>query len=303
MLDEQRMQAPPPLKRTKLGLAARLRRKLRATGPKRVFVSPEPQRLTEPPIFIIGVHRSGTTLLRLVIDSHSRIAVPRESVFLLPLSEMLRDETALVGLEGMGFEAKHVMLKLREFSDYFFNSYAAARAKPRWADKSPQYVDCLDFIERLYGPQCKYLFIYRHGLDVAHSIGQRPNIKLAKPYKEACGDPYVGAARYWAVQCRKMLQFSQQHAGRIFTLQYEKFVQSPETVARQMLEFLGEPWEPQVLEYYKHEHDVGQLEDPIASASRGFQPSLRNYLKLPNELVQGMKQEAGEVLKQLGYGS
>jgi hypothetical protein len=128
MLDEQRMPAPPPLKRTKLGLAARLRRKLRATGAKRVFVTPEPQQLTEPPIFIIGVHRSGTTLLRLVIDSHSRIAVPRESVFLLPLSEMLRDETAFVGLEGMGFEAKHVMLKLREFSDYFFNSYAAARA-------------------------------------------------------------------------------------------------------------------------------------------------------------------------------
>ena len=293
--------SPDFLSRTRPSMAARLRRRLRrALGPQRVFVTPNPHWRTASPIFIIGVHRSGTTLLRLVLDSHSRIAVPRESVFLLPLSDMLRTESALQGLSALGFETEHVAVKLREFSDYFFNAYAAARGKPRWADKSPHYVECLDFVEKLYGPRCQYLFIYRHGLDVAHSIGPR-QIKLAKPYQEACGDAYRGAARYWAVQCRKMLDFEQRHRDRIFTLRYEELAQSPEPVARQIFEFLGEPWEPQVLEYYKQEHDVGGLEDAIASGSRGFQPSMHNYLKLPAELVQGMKREAGEMLEKLGY--
>ncbi len=288
--------------RTRPSLTARLRRRLRmAVATQRVFVAPPPKTRMEVPIFIIGVHRSGTTLLRLVLDSHSRIAVPRESVFLLPLSGMLREEAALHGLAALGFEPEHVFIKLREFSDYFFDAYAAARGKPRWADKSPQYVDCLDFIERLYGPACKYLFIYRHGLDVANSIGPRRNIRLARPHKEACGDPYAGAARYWAVQCRKMLAFEHTHRARVFAFKYEEFVQAPEQTGKQIFAFLGEPWEPQVLEYYKHEHDVGGLEDPIASASKGFRPSMKNYLQLPAATLESMKREAGEMLERLGY--
>lgn len=284
-----------------LGLASRIRRRLRLVGRQKVFVAPNLQWRTEAPIFIIGVHRSGTTLLRLVLDSHSRIAVPRESVFLLPLSEVWRDEAALAGLSGLGFEPDHVLIKLREMCDYFFDAYAAGRNKPRWADKSPQYVDCLDFIETLYGPKCKYLFLYRHGLDVACSIAPRENIRPARPHIEACGDPHAGAARYWARQCEKMLAFAQARGERVFTFKYEDFMQSPEMTGRRIFEFLGEAWEPQVLEYYKHEHDVGALEDPIASASRGFQPSMKNYLQLPAATLAGMKREAGSMLERLGY--
>ena len=287
--------------RNKLGFMARVRRKIRKARGQKVFALPRVQPQAEPPIFIIGVHRSGTTLLRLVLDSHSRIAVPRESVFLLPLSETWRDETALLGLSGLGFSNEHVTLKLRELADYFFNAYAASRNKPRWADKSPQYVNCLDFIEQLYGPQCKYVFIYRHGLDVACSIGTREVFKLAKPHQDACGDPFVGAARYWSVQCQKMLHFEQAHRERVFTVRYEEFVQTPEPIARQLFAFLGEAWEPQVLEFHTQRHDTGFLEDPIASMSKGFNPSLKNYEKLPRELVQGMKREAHDMLRQLGY--
>lgn len=287
--------------RNKLGLMARVRRKIRKTRGQKVFALPTVQQQNEPPIFIIGVHRSGTTLLRLVLDSHSRIAVPRESVFLLPMSEMWRDETALLGLSGLGFSSEHVTLKLRELADYFFAAYAASRNKPRWADKSPQYINCLDFIEQLYGPHCKYVFIYRNGLDVACSIGTREVFKLAQPHQEACGDPFIGAARYWSVQCQKMLQFEQAHRERIFSIRYEAFAQNPEPIARKLFAFLGEQWEPQVLEFHKQQHDTGFLEDPIASMSKGFNPSLKNYEKLPRELVQGMKREANGMLQELGY--
>ena len=98
-----------------------------------------------------------------------------------------------------------------------------------------------------------------------------------------------------------MLAFAGTHRERVFGFKYEDFVQTPEQVGRQIFAFLNEPWEPQVLEYYKHEHDIGGLEDPIASASSGFKPSMRNYLKLPAATQEAMKREAREVLERLGY--
>ena len=284
-----------------MGLSARARRWLRSTRAKTVFVTPQVTETHEAPVFIIGVHRSGTTLLRLILDSHSRIAIPRESVFLLPLAEVWRNEVSRLGLLGLGFTPDHILAKLRELSSYFFNAYAAGRGKPRWGDKSPQYVDCLDFIEALYGDKCRYIFIYRHGLDVAHSIGGRPNIKQANPHKEACGDPFVGAARYWARQCDKMLQFESTHSSQVFRLLYEDLMASPEAVARKIFEFIGEAWEPQVLDFHIFEHDAGSLEDPIASASKGFQPSLQNYRKLSTSLLDRMVGESAQQLEKLGY--
>ena len=284
-----------------MNVMARLRRKLKKSR-RSVMLAPAGEiTLTEPPIFLIGVHRSGTTLLRLILDSHSRIACPTESIFLLPLSTMWHDRKALAGLHAMGFDDEHVLAKLREFSSYYFSRYAAARQKQRWADKSPHYIDCLDFIERLYGPQCQYVFIYRHGLDVACSVGEKV-IRQAETMKQACGDPYVGGARYWAEQCRKMLAFQRQHQQRVFELRYEALVEHPEKTCRALLDFLGEPWEAQMLQFYKHEHTTGHgLEDPLAASSRGFMPSLGNYRKLPEAILARMRAEAGEVLKELGY--
>jgi len=284
-----------------MSLMARLRRRLRHARRPVLLAPAAVAPLTAPPIFVIGVHRSGTTLLRLILDSHSRLACPTESIFLLPLSTLWRDGKAMAGLRAMGFDEEHVLAKLREFSSYYFSSYTGARGKQRWADKSPHYIDCLDFIERLYGPQCQYVFIYRHGLDVACSVGEKV-IRQAEAMKQACGDPYAGGARYWAEQCRKMLAFQAQHANRVFCMRYEALVAEPEKHCRALFEFLGEPWEEQVLQFHQHEHTSAPgLEDPIAAMSRGFTPSVGNYRKLPAETVARMQAEAAEVLRELGY--
>lgn len=271
---------------------------------RRVIVSPDERPKGEPPIFIIGVHRSGTTLLRLVLDSHSRIACPPESFFIGPLAEVLKDELAMSGLTAMGFDERHVLRRLRETASYFFEMYAAAKNKPRWADKTPPYVDCLEFIDALYGPDCRYLFLYRHGLDAACSIAGM-YIREAQPHIEACGgDRFAGAARYWAVQSQKMIAFRATHPSRCLEIRYEDLTARPEPELRRIFEFLSEPWEPEVLRFHErpHDHWIG-LQDSSAAASRGFTPRTDRWREQPPEIIERMLQEAGTVLRELGYSA
>ncbi len=269
---------------------------------KRVIVMPDSRPQGELPFFITGVHRSGTTLLRLIVDSHSRIACPPESFFLLPLSKILEDDKAMEGLAAMGFAQDHALQRLRECASYFFEMYTALRGKVRWADKTPSYIDCLDFLEALYGPTCRYVLIYRHGLDAACSIATMP-IREVLPHTAACaGDRHAGAARYWATQCQKMIDFQEAHPSRCLELRYEELVQEPEGHLRRMFDFLEESWEPGVLKYYEYPHDkwIG-LEDGKASDSRGFKPNIGSYRAQPPEIIERMLQEAGPMLAKLQY--
>jgi hypothetical protein len=270
---------------------------------RREIVAPESRAKGERPIFVIGVHRSGTTLVRLILDSHSRIACPPESFFLLPESRLLADAKALEGLLAMGFSREHVAARLREHVAYFFEMYAASHGKPRWADKTPSYVECLDFIETLFGPSCQYVFVYRNGLDSACSIAAIPDIAEADPHVAACGgDRFAGAARYWATQCGVMREFAARHPGRVIEVFYEALVGEPERETRRLFEFLGETFEPAVLAFHEKPHDRwAGLQDIKAVASKGFQPNVGAWRAQPPERVRAMLEQAGERLRELGY--
>jgi protein-tyrosine sulfotransferase len=286
------------LRRWTSSLVAEMRRT------RRVIVAPEAVAPTERPIFVTGVHRSGTTLVRLILDSHSRIACPPESFFLNPLSEILTDEKAVEGLEAMGFTQEHVLQRLRETVSYFFEMYASARGKPRWADKTPSYIDCLEFIDALYGRSCQYVIIYRHGLDVACSLGPM-GIPALEPHLAACGgDCFAAAARYWVIQCNKTLEFQRQRPSQCLELRYEELTCDPEVHVRSMFEFLGEPWEEQVLEFHQvpHDHWIG-LQDGRAAEVRGFSPRIGTWREQPGETIDRMLREAAPMLETLGYSA
>ena len=257
------------------------------------------------PGFLIGVYRSGTTLLRFILDSHSKIAVPPETNFLYPLADMWRSEWVKNGLQGAGLDDNALLERLREFAAGVLDNYATAKAKSRWIDKTPAYTDILDFLDAMFRKPCRYIMLYRHGLDVANSLAIMYEKRVlggpAKEYADAHSDPpRLTFARYWAEQCKKMLAFEAAHPEQCFRIYYEQYATDPKRYLPPLFEFLGEEWEPEVLNFNKKRHDFG-LQDSRILETRGFKPSTGNYRKWDANEIAAAKEVTADTMIKLGY--
>lgn len=246
------------------------------------------------PIFIIGTFRSGTTLLRYILDSHSAICCPPESKFLEPLASLYTAESCMRALRYMGYDEGFVKRKVRELTDAFFLTYMLAHNKKRWADKTPEYVRVLDFIEWLYGPRCKYVLIYRNGLDTADSMNQT--------YIEKLDDQknLTKTFEYWFQDTQIMARWERKYPARCYALKYEDLCTRTRPILKALFDFLGEDWEEGVLYWYRKGHDRGD-EDIKARRQRDIHLSFGNYTHWPQELQERLKKKAASVHKMIGY--
>lgn len=239
---------------------------------------------TVNPIFIIGIHRSGTSLARRIINSHSNIACPPETMYLLHFASMLRDQTTFSGFEGLGFDKKDTIREVRVWASRYHEAFRLAQGKSRWADKTPQYIDILNDLNILYGPKTQYIMVFRNPLDVIYSIYSR-----GWKFGDFSDDLLVNTARYVASALNKQLRFMELHNEKCFCLNYDELMTFPESTLMKMFVFLEEPWEQDVLKFNKFNHGFG-LEDPIVRGTKGLQPSIDNWKSFSNLQLSTIKQ-------------
>jgi hypothetical protein len=139
-----------------------------------------------PPLLILGVRRSGTTLLRVMLDRHSQLAVPDETYFVPQLADRhLRRVEAEDFLEDVrrvvdwDLPLDKLRARLRdgmpvgEAIGAVYAVYAEEQGKPRWGDKTPMYMQNLRLLERLF-PDARYVHLIRDGRDAALSFLSMP---------------------------------------------------------------------------------------------------------------------------------
>ena len=207
------------------------------------------------PIFIVGSPRSGTTLLRLVLDSHSRISCGPETQFLKELEPIVGRRWE--AMSRYGFDRDYWFDKIAALHASPLEEYARRRGKVRWADKTPKYGRHLSFIDELY-PDCQVIHVIRNGLDVVAS------------HKERWGRERAEAATYrWRDYILTIREQSRAlPASRYMEVRYESLVGEPEATIRSVLQFLGEPWEDDILDLDKHEHDESASGEAFRSERR-----------------------------------
>lgn len=217
----------------------------------------------ERPVVVAGIHRSGTSLLRRVLNSHPSIACPPETYFLAHFVAMAEDPDVRAGLVGLGCPPEEQPALLRAWATELHEAHRIAQGKARWADKTPQHHTILPGLRALLGPGAQVVVITRHPLDVVHSIASR-GWRLA----ELDDDLLTNTALYVARGMERIQAFEAVDPG-CHRLAYEDLVTEPETTLRALLGFLDEPWDPTVLEHHRHDHGFG-TEDVIVRGTAGF---------------------------------
>ena len=211
------------------------------------------------PIFVTGYMRSGTTLLGNILDRHSAISVFIESFFIpryyftqvlfWPLSReqnFLRLARSIVNEDssirnGMTLDEARVLSSternLPSLIDSLFSDWARSRGKEIWADKSPGYISKVSTLDRMFA-DARFVHIIRDGRDVWLSLkrlGWKTDV--------------VEVATDWANTVAKARRYgATMSSDRYLEVKYERLVESPEREVRRIAAFLGEVYEPKMIE-------------------------------------------------------
>jgi Sulfotransferase family len=264
------------------------------------------------PVFVLGVRRSGTTLLRLILDRSPGIAIPDESYFIPQLAHrhrvsvdrdaFLEDLRRLPTLVRWDLSADEVAPLLRpgmtigDAVSAVFAAYAAKHGKPRWGDKTPAYMRHLSLLERLF-PDALFVHLIRDGRDVALSLLGLDGGVLART--GANPETAAGVACQWATEIRDARALGRRVGpSRYLEVLYEDLVQEPGPTVEAICAFTGLLFEPAMLEPSQAEiaerpHHRRLTEPP--SKRREWSTEMR----LAD--VQSFETIAGPLLAELGY--
>lgn len=218
----------------------------------------EPMNKNTWPIIVGGVHRSGTSLVRRILDSHSRIHCGPEIKF---FKDWHGDYIGDPIKHARFFESARAVLPADLLMQIFGKGFvelhqrAAGQAnKPRWADKNPENVLYLDEWEKILGREWVFIQVVRNPLDTLASIAEA-NFRFAIP------QDLDGRIRLYKYYSEAGLSYFRANPERSFRVIYEALVTSPWREIQRMMEWLEEQAEFSQLAFNSIEHQPG-LEDP-----------------------------------------
>ncbi len=271
--------------------------------------SPAPASKQPRPAFIISAMRSGSTLLRYLLDAHENIACPPESKFIAGLQSFLDFPDTYTALNTLGMDLDSIYGTLRAFSVEIFDSYARQQNKHRWIDKTPQYYRHLDLIEALFQQDAQYLCLVRHPLDTVLSLedmwrghgGMERHDDLTLCVK-TYGKGRLAYAHYWNQVNEVILSFSRAHPTRCHLVRYEDLVTSPQTVLKDVFHFLGEPDDPGVIERaFSTDHTPGYQDHKITQTKSILTTSVDQWKTWPTSDIAALAPVVENLALQFRY--
>lgn len=217
----------------------------------------EPERLVPSPVFILCSIRSGSTLLRCILDTHSRIRAPHE-LHLADLEVRLSSPYVELAMQSSGLptaEIEHLLW------DRMLHRELVLSRKDVVVDKTPGNLLLWRRLAECW-PKARYIFLIRHPLHILESaIAGRPEQDPAQ------------TTDLVATYLRE-LELARHVLGGL-TVRYEDLTNNAGEVVSQVCEHLGVGWEPEMLMYGSVDHG------PFVQGIGDFTEKIRSGVVMP----------------------
>lgn len=265
----------------------------------------------DPCLFVCGCGRSGTTLIRNMLNAHPSLAVPGEGQFVVSCLEALvaegtpgdlprawelisrRGDFRRWGLGSDAVAAEVADVAPASYADLIralFAAYARTRGKPRTADKTPANVYRIPLLAQMF-PTARVARVLRDPRDVAMSMSLQHFVtgglaRAAVIWRNAARSGRAGRERV--------------KADRVFDVRYEDLVADPAGQIGRLLENASLPFDAAVLAHERSEDNIAGAEHELASGRVVRIRSWREEMSIDQVAV--VELVAGDEMESEGYG-
>jgi tetratricopeptide (TPR) repeat protein len=223
---------------------------------------------TDEPIFIVGLPRTGTTLVERMLGSHSDVFAAGElQNFAVEFVKLAKTTFSNQSLDKLSLVDKSTQLDFAELGKRYISS-----TRPR-TGRTPLFIDKLPLnflyvgLIHLSLPKARIIHLTRHPMDACYAIFKTP-FSEAYPYSYSLSD----LARYYIAYRRLMDHWHTELPDRILDVPYEDLVQNPETQIRRILDYCALDWQDGCLNFHENTNptntaSAAQVRQPIYTSS------------------------------------
>jgi hypothetical protein len=279
----------------------------------------------DPYLFIVGCARSGTTLVRRIVDAHPEIAITTEMHWISHYVNYFKNQNRLVTPELVSELTGHKRFAQFEipreqfegllgsgeavpyptFLNRVFGLYGKIKNKPLVGNKTPAYVRSIPTFHALW-PEAKFVHIIRDGRDVCISIlNWKKGERIVGRYASWEEDPVSTTALWWERKVRKAREDGAALGpGLYHEMHYEDLVEDPQRECNRLCEFLGVPYDDAMIRFAegKTRTDLPNARKTPKKAWLPITSGMRNWrTEMPATDIQRFEAAAGNLLEELGY--
>lgn len=210
-------------------------------------------RLVNSPVFLLSSVRSGSTLIRVILDTHSQIHAPHE-LHLRVMRVHIETGYGALAVKELGLDERQLEYMLW---DRLLYRQLVSSGKRLIVDKTPNNVFMWERLPEAW-PKARFIFLLRHPAAIADSL-----------YR-ATKNPEMDKSIARVLEYATALEAARQNLAGL-TVKYEDFVADPTGVTATMCKFLDVAWEPAMLDYASVDHGryVNRLGDWSAKIRSG----------------------------------
>ena len=223
------------------------------------------------PVFVLSHERSGSTLLRYIIDTHPEICSPAHlhlgQLCVSLYTSILFSIGQTMDVTDEAMRERLVISETRRIIDELMDHYVRAKDKRMWCEKTTDNLRYLKLLHEVF-PDARYVCLYRNCMDVVHSsiecsrLGFLPELA---PYVQKRPENIVAAmVESWVEKTTTLLEFELAHTSQCFRVTYEHLVAQPSQTLALMFASFGLEWDERLLnDVFSTQHDQGSGDQKI----------------------------------------